>query len=140
MSLVLVSIPHDQLIGTQHVWLPFVEKIARRTRNSVDELSGQIASGEIQIHLAWHPIDKRAHALAGTRLFLRGGCKVAELVWCTGDGRKHWLPLLDEMEAHHRAIGCVGMNALARFGWMRELKERGYRATHVMLEKDFTDG
>lgn len=138
MSLVLVPIPFDQVQGTANVWLPFVEKIARRTRCSVDELSGMILSGDVHIHLAWEPTAKRAHALAGSQLYWRGGQKVGELIWCTGDGRKHWLPLLDDLEKHHREIlGCVGMNAKARFGWMRDLKDRGYRATHVLMEKDF---
>ena len=138
MPLVLVPIPRDHLAVTASVWLPLVGRIAKRSRNRLAELVHQIASGEVMIHLAWDDGAREARALAGTRLFLRGGRPVAELVWCTGGGRKDWLPLLVDLENYHReAFGCTAMNAVARFGWMKELKARGYRPTHVILEKEF---
>src|SRR5262249_52473075 len=138
--LVLVPVPSEELARTAPLWLPFVARIAGRTRNSVPELVSQIRSGEVHIHLAWDPAARRAHALAGTRILLRGGERVGELVWATGSGRRHWLPLLDDLERYHAdELGCVGMNAVARKGWSRDLARRGYRVTHLVLEKDFAD-
>jgi hypothetical protein len=138
MNLVLVPIPSDALERTAPVWLPFVERIAQRSRNSLAECLTQIRSGEVHIHLAWEPATREAHALAGTRILKRGGDRVGELVWATGSGRRHWLPLIDDLERYHRAhLGCVGMNAVARKGWSRDLKAKGYRITHLVFEKDF---
>lgn len=136
--IVLVPIPTDLLGPWQNVWFPFLEQIAQRSRNSIPELMGHIVSNEIHIHLAWEPETKTAHALAGTRIILRGGNRVGELVWATGSGRKHWLPLLADLESYHRDhLGCVGMNAIARRGWLKDLRARGYRITHLTFEKDF---
>ena len=138
MPLVLVPIPCRDLARTAPVWLPFVERIAERTRNSVAELLTQIRCGEVHLHLAWDPATRAAHALAGTRILRRGGQRVGELVWATGSGRRHWLPLIDDLERYHREhLGCVGMNAVARKGWTRDLEARGYRVTHLVFEKDF---
>ena len=138
MPLVLVPIPSCELERTAPVWLPFVQRIAQRTRNSLAELVAQIRCGEVHIHLAWDPAAGKAHALAGTRILLRDGERVGELVWTTGSGRRHWLPLIDDLERYHREhLGCVGMHAVARKGWTRELVRRGYRITHLVFEKDF---
>ena len=137
-ALVHVPLAYGELEGTAPIWMPFLERIARRSRNSIAELAGQVARGEIALHLAWDAEAKQALALAGCRVFLRGGKRVAELVWCTGAGRHLWLPLLDDIERYHREhLGCVGMNAVARRGWLRELKRRGYRPTHIVMEKSF---
>ena len=138
MMLVLVPIPSDAVEGTAGIWRPFVEQIAARTRQHLDHLVGQIRSGEVQIHLVWEPQTQSAHALAGTRIVLRGNDRIGEIVWTTGIGRRRWLPLIADLETYHREhLGCAGMTAIARPGWSRELKARGYRLTHVMMDKEF---
>jgi hypothetical protein len=135
-ALVHVPLAYHELAGSAPVWLPFLERIAQRSRNSVPELIAQLAQGDIALHIAWDPEAKRAEALAAARIFLRGGKPVAELCWCTGSGRHRWLPLLADIETYHRDhLGCVGMNAVARLGWREDLKARGYRATHIVMEK-----
>ena len=136
--LVLVPVPTCALQATAAIWLPFVERIAQRTRQNLENLVGQILSNEVQVHLAWEPETQTAHALAGTRIVVRGDARLGEIVWTTGMGRRRWLPLLADLEAYHREhLGCAGMIAVARPGWSKELRARGYRLTHVMMEKDF---
>src|SRR5262249_56691333 len=72
MTLVLVPIPAQSVKGTAHVWLPFVQKIAGRTRQHVNDLVAQIVANEVQLHLVWDPDTRTAHALAGTRILRRG--------------------------------------------------------------------
>jgi|SRR5215211_3838175 len=138
MTIVLVPLEYDDLEALEPVWAPFIARIAKKSRNTVEELVSQVKSGEVRLHLAWDAIKKEAQALAGTRIYLRGGDKVGELVWCSGSGRHHWLPLLDELERFHiDHLGCVGMQAVARMGWVNELKQRGYRMTHAVCIKEF---
>jgi len=58
-------------------------------------------------------------------------------VWTTGKDRHKWVHLLPELERMFCELGCVGMEAMARPGWSRELKRHGYRMTHIKFEKDF---
>jgi hypothetical protein len=93
---------------------------------------------EVQLHLAWDPDEKRAHALAGTRIILAGDTRRGELIWTTGLNRARWLPLLADLETYHRdRLGCAGMTAVCRPGWRRDLRARGYRVTHLVMDKEF---
>ena len=102
MALVLVPVPTCALHATAAVWQPFVERIARHTRQHRDHLVGQVFSNEVQVHLAWEPETQTAHALAGTRIAVRGDERLGEIVWTTGMGRRRWLPLIADLETYHR--------------------------------------
>jgi len=139
MTLVLVPIPSESVKGTANVWLPFVQRIAERTRQHVNDLVAQIVANEVQLHLVWDPDTRTAHALAGTRIIRRGNDRIGEILWTTGIGRRRWLPLLADLETYHRDhLGCAGMTAIARPGWSRDLRAQNYRLTHVVMEKEFS--
>ena len=136
-SVVHVPVPRESVAETAAVWLPFVQRIAARTRCGVAQHCAEIESGQVQLHLAWAPDELRALALAATNMEVRGSDKIAVLVWCTGSMRELWLPLLDDIERYVRQhLGCAGIKAYARPGWSKILKQRGYRLTHVVMEKD----
>ena len=136
--LVHVPIPHQYVVRSAVVWLPFIDRIAKRTRCSVIEHVAEIERGDVLLHLAWHPQEKQAYAIAGTRLFLRAGKPVARIVWLWGRQRKLWQPLLPVLEDYHRdVLGCVGMAIDAPPYWRSALEGVGYTATHYIMEKDF---
>src|SRR5262245_4279220 len=93
-GLVHVPIPHQYVVQASHRWLPFIERIAKRTKCSVVEHVCEIERGDVQLHLAWEPEEKQAYALAGVRLFLRAGKPVARIVWLWGKNKELWKPLL----------------------------------------------
>jgi hypothetical protein len=70
-----------------------------------------------------------------TRLMRYPGLLACELLACVGDDRPDWEHHLETVEAWARAQGCGLMQPIARPGWERVLARRGYRKTHVMLEK-----
>src|SRR5262249_27171526 len=70
-----------------------------------------------------------------TRLLPYPRLTVCELLACVGDDREAWEPLLDDIERWAKAHGAALMQPIARPGWERVLARRGYRKTHVMLEK-----
>ena len=136
--LVHVPIPREHVVGTALTWLPFIERIAKRTRCSVVEHVAEIERGDVLLHLAWEPEEKQAYALAGTRIFLRAGKPFARIVWLWGRARQHWQPLLPVLEQYHcDTLGCVGMAIDAPPYWQRALESEGYRTTHHIMEKDF---
>lgn len=133
----LVPIHSDALEGTAHQWLPFVEAIARRTGCHVGQLVALVMSNQVQPLLAWEPEENRALAMCGTSIIERGDKRIGEIVWATGSGREHWFPLIADVERYHKVhLDCSGMKAIARPGWKRDLQDRGYRMTHIVMERD----
>jgi len=61
--------------------------------------------------------------------------RVCRVLACTGEKTSEWLDKLAEIEAWARRCGCTAIEPVARPGWERKLKSRGYRKTHVVLEK-----
>jgi hypothetical protein len=62
--------------------------------------------------------------------------RVAEVPVVAGIDLEAWLHLLDELEAWARREGCVAMvSTAAREGWVRVLKNRGWRKTAVLMER-----
>jgi hypothetical protein len=97
-------------------------------------------SGETEIHLAWDHDERKAHALAGTQIVLRGEDRVGVIRWLTGAKRDLWLPLFAELENYMRERhGVVGMKTDARPGWKKTLQSNGYRLTHIVMEKELAN-
>lgn len=137
MPLVHVPVPADALEQTVGVWYPFIEKLAQRTRQHVQQLLEEIRSGTVSLHIAWEPEERKAYALLGLRVLLRGDDRVAEIWWMTGMQRERWLGLWPELERYCKEhLGCVSIKAAPRPGWSKEMKARGYRCTHIVFEKD----
>ncbi len=61
--------------------------------------------------------------------------KVCKLLACTGEDAGRWIELVQSIEAWARSQGCGAMEPICRPGWERHLKPRGYKRTHVILEK-----
>jgi len=139
-----VPIPTAAVPATAVYWLPFVERIAKRSRNSVAELVCMAECGDMLLHLAWDAETKTPLALACTRIFLRAGQPVWEYMYHWGPRRELWEHLFSDLEKFHKdALGCVAVNVWApKFkskrapDWIAWLEKRGYRATHVIMEKD----
>ena len=132
----MVPIPVEALKGSELVWMPFIESLAKKFRCPVEELTEQMYSGLVHIVLV-HDGEK-AHALCGIRFSQVGDRLIARLTWMTGKGRHLWFDLLDDLERYLvERYGCSEISAEARTGWMRALKGRGYRMTYVIMEKAF---
>jgi hypothetical protein len=135
LSLALVPIPRNNLEQTGHIWAPFIEGISKRTGCPTWQHMSEIYSGAVEIMLAYD--GDTAHALAGVRYLRRGSLVDGVIIWCTGANRKRWFPLIDEIEKYLREHkGCAKVTAIARPGWTRPLKARGYRVTHIQFEKE----
>ena len=134
--LVHVPIPREALDQTKGIWAPFIPSIVKRTKQDLAQVLTQIYEGAVQLHLVWNDEEKKAYALAGTRIILQGNDRVGQIIWTTGMERAKWISLLDDLERYHKEhLGCVEMQAIARPGWKRELQQRGYRMSHVLVEK-----
>ena len=130
-----VPIPgrYEDLNNSFDIWSPFLKDISRRSKEPVLDLLAQIARLEVAIALVWD--GKAARALVGVRFRQRGNDLIGEIVWLTGKGMREWRHLLTEMESYLKQRGCVEIKPICRPGWSRFLKQRGYRTTHLTMEK-----
>ncbi len=135
----LVPLHPDVLQATKHLWLPFLESIARQTKDDVDALVARVESTEVHLILIWDAASSMPLALFGLRVFLRGPKRIAEGVWLTGAARELWvglLPVLEEYIVAPDGMNCQGVKFPCRPGWKRTLAKAGYRETHRILEKE----
>jgi hypothetical protein len=131
----LRPVRHDELNATALLWLPFLPSIARRTKESIQNLAGQIMRREVWITLIWDETIDKPVALIGVRFHMRDRDMIAEWLWMTGHHYKDWMHLLPEFEELLRKAGAVECRPLCRPGWAKILKAAGYRLTHVQMEK-----
>lgn len=138
MILLPVPTTREHLERSARHWLPFVESIAERAREPVTVLIDDVMSGRVQVHLVWNEDAKEAKALAGVRIVMRGSDRIAELIWCTGEGMADWADLVSDIERYCKEhLNCAGIKAICRPGWKKTLAPKGYRLTHLVMEKDF---
>ena len=130
----LVPVRLDELHATGPLWLPFLPSIARRTKESLQELIRKVLSCEVRLTLLMDDDDKPV-ALLGVRLHMRGDDLIAEWIWMTGRNYKTWSHMLPEFEQLLKQAGVVECRPICRPGWVKILKPAGYRLTHITMEK-----
>ena len=134
MHFVPIPTSHEALGKTAHLWMPFIRKLAERNREPLGSLIGVIKNGQVQIGLGWD--GEKAHALVGWLYRPVGDSLVAEIHWLPGRGVKEWRHLLPDLERYLKEHeGVAHCRPIARPGWEKFLKERGYRLTHYVMEK-----
>ena len=106
--------------------------LARSGKDTPEEMRAAIAKKERQLWLAWER-GVGAEAVAVTGISEHALMRVAVIYICIGRQREYWIEFLAKLEDWARAEGCRRIEAWARPGWEKVLK--GYRKTHVMLEK-----
>lgn len=99
------------------------------------DVARSVAAGEFQLWVGLDDDPGPPKVILITRLLPYPRLIACELLACVGDDREAWEPLMDDIEAWAKAAGATLMQPIARPGWERVLAKRGYRKTHVMLEK-----
>jgi len=135
VKLIPIPIEDEALKAAAPHWLPFLPKIASRTKETFAELIRQVMAKEMRLVLVWDDNTSKAAALIGVRLHYRGEDLIAGLLWMTGTGRQQWQHLLPDLENLLREAGVKEFRPLCRPGWGPLLKQHGYRMTHVQFEK-----
>jgi len=112
-----------------------VRLACRRTAlNAFEDIESDVLSGRSLLWLAWNGLS--ILAAATTVLTSSEIGRVCVITACGGGKMELWFPLIDGIEAYARAEGCERVRIYGRKGWIRVL--HGYRARHVILDKDLT--
>lgn len=104
-----------------------------RGRWTMRSMLRDLVAGKIKLLVVAAPSEIKA--VIGTHLHAApSGMQVLQILFCTGEDSKEWLPLLGLIEDHAKANGCAKIEMWSRKGWAKKLP--AYRMTHVLLEKD----
>ena len=134
MHFVPIPTTREALDKTAPHWLPFVERLAKHTKEPLQGMIETVLGGRTQIGLVWD--GEKALALLGWQFKRVGHQLIAEILWLTGRGVKEWRHLLPELERYLREhVGCTIIRPVPRPGWAPFLKEQGYKLTHYVMEK-----
>ena len=113
---------------------PFLVNFAERSheRTTAIELAEKIRSRDLQI---WVAEDFKAVCL--TSVF----ASHVEINFCAGTEREKWQDALEaEIAAWARLLGKDRVIIIARPGWSKWAKAKGYTAAHIELVKELADG
>src|SRR6266853_1444195 len=120
MTFHFVPIPKTPkwLADTRQHWMPFLPKIAQRSKENLDDMIEAIATFRIQLALVWNEEQKATCAIVGMQYRKVGEDLVAELIWLTGRGMKEWRTLLPELEKFLKeSEGVTLVRPICRPGW-----------------------
>jgi hypothetical protein len=100
------------------------------------EAEADLAKNDTQLWAVMSKGGGQLLAAAVTRIVRARAGEVVEVFLVGGRGFREWIgPLNDVIEMSARQIGCVGMRAYGREGWLPTLKANGWRMSFVGYEK-----
>jgi hypothetical protein len=136
----LVEIGPDRLAEAWPLVRGAIGQIAESSRGKIEaqDLLQLIAGGGVCLFVV---IDDNADLLATvlTEFAQYPRKKVCRIIGVIGHDRRRWVHHLSELEDWARRHGCAAMQNIGREGWLRELKAQGYKATHLLFEKELGD-
>lgn len=101
-----------------------------------DNMVSCLKRGQCQIWVAGQ--NKKILACLITEIVQYFGCKALDIRLCCGQDRYLWQSYMKELEEYAIQQGCSKMEAIARKGWTRFLKD--WENKLVFIEKDLTHG
>lgn len=132
------GVPVDHVGDVWNSIRPMILQMVARSKGRMTErgLLDAILAAESQLWLSYR--DDKPEALMLTEIVTVGTVKTCKMFAATGHNRQHWAGFLGVFEEWARSEGCQVVEAIARPGWEKVLSE--YKKTHVVLEKDLTNG
>lgn len=111
---------------------PLVEKACQRSNGklSPEWVFGRVANGLMQLWLGTK--DGKIAVLVLTEITQYDATRALSIVAVTGKDRDGWIEHVETLKAYAKSIGCKTLEAWARPGWERILKD--WKKTHVLLE------
>lgn len=148
----LLQVPPDKLHALWHLLAPLVKYGVEREggRHTVPGIYNMIKTGEWVAFMIYadedeadgapHGVD-RVRAVLTVQIFEElNEERICASRFLAGKNRTSWSWLVEALELFAVNNGCDRMEFLARKGWQKELRDYGYKASHILLEKRLRDG
>jgi hypothetical protein len=131
----LIPVPAADIEANWHVAEPWIADAIQRQaiRDTAETFRGLCADGSAQL---WLVIDGGVAGAILTEIYDTTKGKTCAVPVVASVSFEHIEPLFEFIEAWARAEGCVRMEGFGRFGWVRALKQFGWRPLAAVIEKD----
>lgn len=132
---VIVGVPSTLI---DEIW-PLVDRMLLeacergRGKEIPDDIRLALNASDLQLWLLW---DGTLRGLVVTEIVRHPRKTCCRIRFCVGRGRETWQHHIATIERWAKAQGCAAMELIARPGWSRLLKNRGYAVTHLFCEKE----
>lgn len=135
----LVPVHHEHIDDWWPVVLPFLRTYVGDSprRYEPEYFRDILKKGKLQLWLVM-----RAHlvkAACMTEIIKFPLSQEMNIIMMTGEDVHLWLDLIDTLEHYARSFECGRMTGNARLGWYKKLKSKGYKRSHMQIEKDLLD-
>jgi hypothetical protein len=136
MSTALLAVPAERLSEVAAGAMPLIKAMCEGSNGKYApaDVLRALAARDFQLWLARGRGGNEAAAV--TEIVDYPQKRVCRLIGAVGRDMSNWIGHLAALETWAKAQGCSAMEPVARPGWERVLKGRGYRKTHVHLEKE----
>lgn len=117
---------------------PHIERVVAESRGecTVDDIRDFLHDRVMQLWIAYDA-NKAIKACMVTQIIHYPRRKLLRIVILSGEGMKDWQYGWEFVETWARHQGCDGMETFARFGFVRQCKELGFKAYYTIIGKDF---
>ncbi len=125
--------PHE--FGAGHALSPWLASIADRSgrRLTITDIRDGIWRGRYWLAAVMDG-DAPQAALLAAPIHWPGGLVELEIIGLAGAGRIAWQDMEADLRTLAKSLGFERIRALARPGWWRVMKRRGWYSRHVELE------
>ena len=122
------------------VWIfvkDYIQKALDSSGSYADHyhIKDQVKKNMMQLWVAWEEKEKKVYAVGVTELKQYPKYRTMNFRILTGEQMSKWVHFLKPMEEWAKTQGVKKMEYYARPGWERFLKTKGYKKTHVQLDK-----
>lgn len=137
----LINIEKESLETLWPLTWPYLAGAILRSRGrfSDDGVRNLLETGAWLLWAAIDDVDNKVFGVAVTEILrYPSGKKIVNIPICTGVDASKWTMLISELEKWAVSEGAASIQAWARRGWAKRLPD--YEMTHVLLEKELSDG
>ena len=126
--------PHQFESWKKRCW-PHIQSVIQRSHGRYNEASvlDAIRAGEFWVIVVQENGTCMATLLAQPVTW-KTGLKELQVLGLSGRDSSSWLHLEREFAALAKSLNFDIVKSEARFGWTRKLKDRGWKATHAIME------
>lgn len=137
MKTELVNFTKDEVEKVWPLAKPYVEKACETNGGfNAEHILEFLKGGLMQLWMAVDGENNKVICVCVTEIREYPNFKVCDLRITTGEQFKRWFNYMDQICEWARSEGCKKMEIFARPGWERILKHKGFRKTHVQIEKE----
>ena len=137
MKTELIKFNKEEIEGVWNLAKDLVHKACIRAGGFVDEkhIKEFCKQGTMQL---WLVVNESNNVLCVCVTEIRDypNYKVCDTKIVTGKNYKDWFHYVDDIAKWAKTQGCKKMEIFARPGYVPMFKARGYKATHVQVEKN----